>query len=481
VASDLAPQSERFHAPGPNSQGVTRQFDASAHGTTGPVDVSYPPFVSQQFTGFFTALAEFNVTQAQDLGNGRNQGISWSASSVDPAHQTRATSDTAYSKPATQSGWARTSAFVERFCSDRSIRHTWCAVAPIAASRPNLVVLTSAQAIGIVWAALPANASANATQTATGVSFVVGGGGQTFTASASGEVVLSAGSIQSPQILELSGVGDPAVLGPLGIDTVVNLPGVGANLQDHPAVVNVYKLKPGFQSLDTLTGAALVAAVADYSTGQGILTQALSTLAYVPGRTLLSSADQRAAIRLMAQPAASLPRVQQVAMAAFYAAGAPMLEFLPINVYFGSSSPEPNTSYISLATCLQHSFSRGTVHVTSADPLIPPAIDPNCKAAKRPLDRDWSGTNLIFFFLCRSCPSGRHVLSPKGRRVHAPRYSAAGLGRLHRLRGRAGAGRADRFTVCRLGSRIRSHRVPSRRKPLSPRARARPLDFVRQG
>ncbi len=219
-------------------------------------------------------------------------------------------------------------------------------VSPIAASRPNLVILTSAQATGIVWADQPANASANATQTATGVEFVVGSAGRIFTASASGEVILSAGSIQSPQLLELSGVGDPKILGPLGIETVVNLPGVGANLQDHPAVVNVYKLKPGFQSLDTLTGTALAAAVAEYALGQGILTQELSTLAYVPATGLLTSAEQRTALGLAARTAPFLPKAQQVATAGLLAAGAPLVELLPINVVRASPLAPPGFEYL---------------------------------------------------------------------------------------------------------------------------------------
>ncbi len=77
---------------------MTRKFDASAHGTAGPVDVSYPPFISQQFTGFFASMLGLGVAEAQDLNNGKNQGVSWSSSTVDPAHQTRETSETAYSE-----------------------------------------------------------------------------------------------------------------------------------------------------------------------------------------------------------------------------------------------------------------------------------------------------------------------------------------------------------------------------------------------
>jgi len=48
-----------------------------------------------------------------------------------------------------------------------------------------------------------------------------------------GEVVLCGGAINSPQLLQLAGIGDPEHLRPLGIDVVAELPGVGANLQDH--------------------------------------------------------------------------------------------------------------------------------------------------------------------------------------------------------------------------------------------------------
>ncbi|MGL6044050.1 MAG: GMC family oxidoreductase, partial [Sandaracinobacteroides sp.] len=47
------------------------------------------------------------------------------------------------------------------------------------------------------------------------------------------EVILAGGAVNSPQLLELSGIGDPDILRPLGIDVVQSLPGVGTNLQDH--------------------------------------------------------------------------------------------------------------------------------------------------------------------------------------------------------------------------------------------------------
>lgn len=48
------------------------------------------------------------------------------------------------------------------------------------------------------------------------------------------EVILAAGAVHTTQILQLSGIGPAALLEPLGIDIVADLPGVGANFQDHP-------------------------------------------------------------------------------------------------------------------------------------------------------------------------------------------------------------------------------------------------------
>jgi choline dehydrogenase-like flavoprotein len=53
------------------------------------------------------------------------------------------------------------------------------------------------------------------------------------------EAILAAGSLHSPQLLQLSGIGDPTHLASINVSTVVNLPAVGHNLHDHPNVVTV--------------------------------------------------------------------------------------------------------------------------------------------------------------------------------------------------------------------------------------------------
>jgi choline dehydrogenase len=81
-------------------------------------------------------------------------------------------------------------------------------------------------------------------------------GGHKVTITATREVILCAGSIGSPQILQLSGVGPAALLRQHGIPLVLDLPGVGANLQDHLQIRAVYKVQGG-KTLNTMASSWL--------------------------------------------------------------------------------------------------------------------------------------------------------------------------------------------------------------------------------
>lgn len=73
-------------------------------------------------------------------------------------------------------------------------------------------------------------------RTAIGVEYLPTAGGNTTTVYASKEVLLAAGALHTPQILQLSGVGPSGLLSSLGITVVSNLPGVGQNFQDQPTI-----------------------------------------------------------------------------------------------------------------------------------------------------------------------------------------------------------------------------------------------------
>ena len=91
--------------------------------------------------------------------------------------------------------------------------------------RKNLQLLTEAFVQEVVLE------EENGQWTARGVRFIHGG--EEYTVRTEGEVIICAGSVQSPQLLELSGIGNPEVLKAAGINVKVDNPAVGENLQDH--------------------------------------------------------------------------------------------------------------------------------------------------------------------------------------------------------------------------------------------------------
>ncbi|KAK8172294.1 hypothetical protein BKA80DRAFT_293568 [Phyllosticta citrichinensis] len=155
------------------------------------------------------------------------------------------------------------------------------------------------------------------------------------------EVILSAGSLKSPQILESSGIGNISILAAAGIRTLLELPGVGENLQDHVKVQSVYQLKVNYSSFDRIRYDPAYAA-------QQLDLWHHGKLGHRQGQ-------------------AQLPE----------STNAPALELLFSDGYFGAASyPAANSSlyganFFTLIAGVQHLFSTGSVHVDAA-----PRIDP---------------------------------------------------------------------------------------------------------
>ncbi len=114
-----------------------------------------------------------------------------------------------------------------------------------ALSRPNLAVWTQAQAERLLFETQDDGAIS-----CSGVRLARAG--VTVEVRAKREVILSAGAIGSPQILQLSGLGEASFLKGLGIEPVADLPGVGANLQDHLQIRTVFKVT-GAKTLNALS------------------------------------------------------------------------------------------------------------------------------------------------------------------------------------------------------------------------------------
>lgn len=173
-------------------------------------------------------------------------------------------------------------------------------------------------------------------------------GSQVFEARARGEVILAAGAIGSPQILQLSGVGPADWLTELGLPVLADRPGVGRNLQDHLQQRAIYKVR-GVKTLNetyhSLVGRGLMGA--EYALlRRGPLTMAPSQLGIF---TTSSPEHERANIQFHVQPL-SLDRF-----------GEPLHRFPAVTV----------------SACNLRPTSRGTVRLRSPDPADAPRIAPN--------------------------------------------------------------------------------------------------------
>jgi choline dehydrogenase-like flavoprotein len=181
-------------------------------------------------------------------------------------------------------------------------------------------------------------------------------GGQAFEAQSQGEVILAAGAIGSPQILQLSGVGPADWLAEAGAPVLADRPGVGRNLQDHLQQRAIYKVR-GVKTLNetyhSLVGRGLMGA--EYALlRRGPLTMAPSQLGIF---TISSPEHERANIQFHCQPL-SLDRF-----------GEPLHRFPAVTV----------------SACNLRPTSRGSVRLRSLDPAAPPRIAPNYLATPEDL------------------------------------------------------------------------------------------------
>ena len=179
-------------------------------------------------------------------------------------------------------------------------------------------------------------------------------GGQTKTAKARGEVILAGGAINSPQLLELSGIGHPDLLNAQGIETVSALPGVGENLQDHFVIGNRYRMKPGSPSVN------------QQSRGLAMIGEVFKYLIQRKGLLTLSAAHVAAFIKT--RPELATPDVQYHIL--------PATMDLQKMTETGDMELEKQPG-ITIAPCQLRPESRGSVHIKSAQHDAHPAIRPN--------------------------------------------------------------------------------------------------------
>ncbi|KAJ7239420.1 aryl-alcohol oxidase [Mycena haematopus] len=300
---------------------TTGQFNPLVHSLTGINSVSLPGF-SHPFDPRIIATTQekpgafpFNL----DMNSGRPLGLGWLQSTINGSM--RSSAATSY-------------------------------LGPNFISRPNLHVLINSRVTRIVQTGLdrgkPAFRSVEYTQTETGPRTIV---------NATKEVILSAGSIGTAQILLLSGIGPQAELSALGIKTVLDNPSVGRNLSDHPELSNTWYVN-STGTFDSLIRNATVAA-ADVEqweiTQMGILVD--SPLAHLVWSRVPNGSF-------------SIPDPSAGPNTAHY-------ELLFANGWLRAASIPATGSFMTIVTAVTAPSSRGELTLQTANPFDQPNINPN--------------------------------------------------------------------------------------------------------
>ncbi len=201
----------RLDEPGSASEAFQQLHGNKRTGSTGEWRVDKQRLRWDILDAFAQAATEAGIPATDDFNRGTNEGVG-------------------YFEVNQKDGW--------RWNTAKAFLRPTCY------GRPNFELWTSAQATRVLT-----EKQADGSLRCTGVQ--VWTGEEMVTAHAQQEVILSAGAVNSPQILQLSGMGPAALLRQHGIDVRLDLPGVGANLQDHLQIRAVYKVQ-NVATLNTL-------------------------------------------------------------------------------------------------------------------------------------------------------------------------------------------------------------------------------------
>jgi choline dehydrogenase len=212
--------------------------------------------------------------------------------------------------------------------------------------RANLRVATNALAARVLFEG----------KRAAGVEYLQGG--RRLVAKAAREVILCGGAVNSPQLLQLSGVGPGELLRAHGVEVISDLPGVGENLQDHYVIAMTWRLKAGVVSVNELTR------------GRRFLGETMKYLLRRRGLLTLSAAH--IAVFCKSRPELAGPDIQ------FHVLPATM----DVDKLVNEQKMElENAPGLTIAPCQVRPESRGHIRIASADPAVYPAIAPNYLSA----------------------------------------------------------------------------------------------------
>ena len=183
---------------------------------------------------------------------------------------------------------------------------------------------------------------------------------------AGGEVIVSGGAFNSPQLLQLSGLGPAKILQDLGLDVAADMPGVGADLQDHLQIRMLYRCTEPITANEVINDWRY-----RYAAGLRYL---------LTRKGLLTIGAGYAGAFLRTRPELATPDVQ--------------FHFLIFSADAAGAALHPFPGFMT-SVCQLRPDSRGFVRIKSADPRVPPAIQPRYLSARSDCDCVVDGLKLL--------------------------------------------------------------------------------------
>ncbi|GMK59557.1 hypothetical protein CspeluHIS016_0801630 [Cutaneotrichosporon spelunceum] len=320
--------------------------DPAAHGTSGPLQIGWSKYMYPVISNWIPTWK----TMGLPVSDHSADGGTIVPSTMDTAQGSRSDSRTAY---------------IDKNTS------------------PNLVVLTGHMGTKIIFSD---NKDKNGNVVATGVQFAAADGATTYTVTANKEVIVSGGTIHSPKLLQLSGIGPKAHLESQGVTSLIDLP-VGFNLQDHVATSMAFATVDGVETWGELTTNAELSAAelakwdADRSGKWTYVNEATGyvSMADIAGEAANTITDAIDESVLIAQLSGrhNIPAPVQKGMATQFALQKKWMKtnIGQIEIILHMWGPTANSLVLQCA--LQHPFSRGTVMINGTNPFNMPVINPD--------------------------------------------------------------------------------------------------------
>jgi len=294
-------------------------------------------------------------------------------------------------------------------------------------SRTNLRVITEALVEKIVL-------QKGSEVVATGVQFT-SKSGQKFTIKAKKEVVLSAGVVQSPQLLEISGIGSEKLLHQHNIDVIIDNPNVGENLQDHVMIGMSFEAADGVKTAEAMLRDPKIfeSLLAMYQKDRsGPLGQFFVDSAHIPIPELFGPKRNETLQALLKNASVESTRStsdkihEDTTMDLLSQPDGASAHYFMAKIQFNTAgstklgeimSAKTPGNYFTPMFSLNFPFSRGSIHIASSSPTDKPLIDP--KYFSHPMDLELAARHLQFISVIVQTPPLSKYFKEGGRRIPA--------------------------------------------------------------